>query len=62
MFYFISIQYLGNNVLANLAIQLQLNYYNDELSQKDRHLGVCKLVEQVINEYIYITKNIINKH
>ncbi|ORX44493.1 hypothetical protein BCR36DRAFT_359592 [Piromyces finnis] len=36
----------GNNILANLAIQLQLNYYNDEIHQKDRHLGISKLVNQ----------------
>ncbi|ORX66241.1 hypothetical protein BCR32DRAFT_250523 [Anaeromyces robustus] len=36
----------GNDILSNLAIQLQLNYYNNEISQADQHLGICKLAKQ----------------
>jgi len=36
----------GNNILSNLAIQLQLNYYNKGISQNDQHLGICKLAQQ----------------
>jgi len=36
----------GNNILSNLAIQLQLNYYNKGISQNDQHLGICKLAKQ----------------
>jgi len=39
--------YKGNNILSNLAIQLQLNYYNKGISQNDQHLGICKLAQQV---------------
>lgn len=36
----------GNNILSNLAVQIQLNYYDDDISQESKHLGICKLAKQ----------------
>lgn len=36
----------GNSSLSNLAIQLQLNYYNKNISKNNQHCGICKLAKQ----------------
>ena len=38
----LSFYYFRNNILSNLAVQIQLNYYFDDITLESRYLGICK--------------------